>query len=224
MNSSVLIIEDVPEMSSLMELYLRKGGYSVTIADTGEKGLLEINQSVFDLIILDINLPGIDGFQCLEIIRDEKMTPVLIVSARDDDSDVIKGLNLGADEYMSKPFSPKVLLARVNAMLRRGQGQTIKFGPFSFNEEAYLLKKENKRILVSGKEFEVLALLIRNKGIPLTSEEIFKEVWKDVAGDVTTVAVHIQRLRKKLEYNPTNPEYIKTIRGKGYCFGWNVWP
>lgn len=222
MKKSVLIIEDVPEMSSLMELYLKKGGYSVTIAETGERGLLDINNSIFDLILLDLNLPGIDGFQCLELIRDEKMTPVLIVSARDDDSDVIKGLNLGADEYMSKPFSPKVLLARVNAILRRGEGQVIKFGAYSFNATTYLLKKGDKRVLISGKEFEILALLIKNRGIPITANEIFKKIWNDAAGEITTVAVHIQRIRKKLEENPSEPKYIKTIHGKGYCFGWDL--
>ena len=105
----ILIVEDVPEMSSLMDLYLRKDGFVTEIAESGEKALLDINQKDYDLIILDLNLPGIDGFQCLKLIREEKNTPVLIVSARDDDDDIIKGLNIGADEYMSKPFSPKVL-------------------------------------------------------------------------------------------------------------------
>ncbi len=220
--SSVLIVEDIPEMASLMELYLKKDGYNCFIADSGERALLEIDKNKFDLIILDLNLPGIDGFQTLKLIREEKNTTVLIVSARDDDDDVIRGLNLGADEYMSKPFSPKVLTARVNALLRRSKPKDFTFGPYTFNSENYLLKKGDKRILISGKEFEVLALLIENRGKPLTSEDIFNNIWKNVAGDITTIAVHIQRIRKKIEDNPGSPKYIKTIHGQGYCFGWDL--
>lgn len=222
MDRTLLIIEDVPEMAALMELYLKKEGYTVVVAGTGEVGLLEVNRSSFDLIILDLNLPGIDGFQTLKLIRDELSTPVLIVSARDDDEDVIKGLNIGADEYMSKPFSPKVLTARVNALLRHNKRADITFGPYTFNRDNYLLKKGEKRVLISGKEFEVLAMLIESSGKPLTAEEIFNTVWSDVVGDITTVAVHIQRIRKKLEDDPANPRYIKTIRGQGYCFGWDL--
>lgn len=222
MDRTLLIIEDIPEMAALMELYLKKEGYTVVVAATGEVGLLEINRSSFDLIILDLNLPGIDGFQTLKLIRDELSTPVLIVSARDDDDDVVKGLNIGADEYMSKPFSPKVLTARVNALLRHNKRANITFGPYTFNRDNYLLKKDEKRVMISGKEFEVLAMLIENKGKPLTSEEIFNGVWKDIVGDITTVAVHIQRIRKKLEDDPANPKYIKTIRGQGYCFRWDL--
>lgn len=222
MNSKVLIVEDVPEMSSLMDLYLKKDGYETVIAESGERALLEINENKFDLIILDLNLPGIDGFQCLKLIREEKHTPVLIVSARDDDDDVIKGLNLGADDYIPKPFSPRILTARVNALLRRNIKKDFHFGSYTFNKENYLLKKGEQRILISGKEFEVLALLIENRGRPLTTEEIFNRVWKDISGDITTVAVHIQRIRKKIEDDPASPVYIKTIHGKGYCFGWDL--
>lgn len=222
MNNTVLIVEDIPEMASLMDLYLKKEGYDTVIAYSGEKALLEINEGNFALIILDLNLPGIDGFQCLKLIREEKHTPVLIVSARDDDDDIIKGLNLGADDYVPKPFSPRVLTARVNALLRRDTRKDFQFGPYIFNKDNYLLRKDDKRILISGKEFEVLALLIENRGKPLTSEEIYNTVWKDIVGDITTVAVHIQRIRKKIEDDPTSPVYIKTIHGKGYCFGWDI--
>lgn len=222
MKGSVLIVEDVPEMAALIELYLKKEGYETVTAGSGEKALLELHEKSFDLMILDLNLPGMDGFQCLKTAREDFSFPVLIVSARDDDEDVIKGLNLGADDYVPKPFSPRVLTARVNAVLRRDKNSEITFGPFTFNAENFLLKKEKERILLSGKEFDILALLIKNRGKPLTSEEIFQKVWGDIVGELTTVAVHIQRLRKKIETDPAHPVFIKTIHGKGYCFGWDL--
>jgi two-component system response regulator RegX3 len=175
------------------------------------------------LVILDVNLPGMDGFAFLDRFRKTKSTPVLIVSARSADEDIITGLGYGADEFVTKPFSPRVLVARVRAMLRRSQGladlpAALAFGPFTFDRDACLLKKGDQRIPLSNKEFGVLDHLLAQEGRPSTPEAIYKGVWKNTYGDLTSVAVYIQRLRRKIEVDPSHPVYIETVPGMGYRF------
>jgi two-component system response regulator RegX3 len=182
-----------------------------------------------ELLILDINLPGMDGFEFLQKFRRTQDTPVIIVSARDSDEDLITGLGGGADEFVTKPFSTKVLVARVRAVLRRernleekASANTFRFGPFTLDLDACLLKKEEngsfRRIPLSAKEFGCLACLIENTGKALAPETIYKSVWKNIYGDLTAVAVYIQHLRRKIEDDPANPVYIETIHGMGYRF------
>jgi len=225
MKASVLIIEDEIEIADLIKLYLNNEGINAFYTDNAETGFTILKEKKIDLIVLDINLPGMDGFEFLQTIRKNYDIPVIIVSARQDDHDMILGLGTGADDYVTKPFSPKVLAARVRANLRRymnpdesekSKARQIKFADYVVDKEAYLIKKDDKRLSLSPREFEVLLYLLENAGVPKTPEEIYNAVWGNNFGDITTVAVHIQRLRKKLEKKSTLPEIIETVHGVGY--------
>ncbi|ULQ60866.1 response regulator transcription factor [Brucepastera parasyntrophica] len=223
MKANVLIIEDVRELSELVELYLTKEGLAVKSAESAEDALAILESWTPDLIILDINLPGMDGFEFLHQYRRSETTPVLIVSARSADEDIISGLGYGADEFVTKPFSPRVLVARVRAMLRRNredqtksEAKLFRFGPFTIDFDACILKKENEKIPLSAKEYGVLAFLAEAAGKPQSPEQIYSAVWKNLYGDITTVAVYIQRLRKKIEDDPSVPVYLETVHGMGY--------
>ncbi len=223
MKARILIIEDVKEMSELIRLYLEKEGAETLLCETAEQGLKAFRGEQFDLVVLDINLPGIDGFEFLHRLRRESDIPVIIVSARDADEDMILGLGIGADEYVAKPFSPKVLTARVRALLRRASGTggvpgRLRFGEFTLDLDGYLLKRGRDKVPLSTREFEVLAYLATHAGKALSPETIYADIWKNVYGDVTAVAVYIQRLRKKIEADPANPLLIETVHGKGYRF------
>ena len=224
MKAKILIIEDVKEMGELIGLYLGKEGAETVLCETAEDGLVAFKSGGFDLIVLDINLPGMDGFEFLQHIRKQSTVPVLIVSARDTDEDMILGLGIGADEFVTKPFSPKVLAARVRAVLRRvsdtrpaGQN-TVRFADFTLDLDGRLLKKDKDRIALSSKEFEVLSFLALHPGKAMSPDTIYAEVWKNQYGDITAVGVYIQRLRKKLENDPGNPCLIETVHGMGYRF------
>jgi len=221
MKDRIAIIEDIAEMAELIRLYLENEGWETIRFETAEAALEGLEGENLSLVILDVNLPGMDGFAFLDRFRKDRTTPVLIVSARSADEDIITGLGYGADEFVTKPFSPRVLVARVRAMLRRAQGQEsssdlVSFGPFTFDLEACLLKKGSDRIPLSNKEFGVLSFLVEQEGKPATPETIYRSVWKNEFGDLTAVAVYVQRLRRKLEADPAHPVYIETIPGMGY--------
>ncbi|MCL2599844.1 MAG: response regulator transcription factor [Treponema sp.] len=226
MRGKILVIEDVKELADLVALYLSKEGFEVRIAESGEDGFAVIEGWNPELIILDINLPGMDGFEFLQKFRHGSDTPVLIVSARDSDEDQIGGLGIGADEYITKPFSPKVLVARVRAVFRRfrdfekrledNRENVFRFGPFVLDYDACILRKNGERIPLSAKEYSCLAWLTEHHGKPMGAETIYKGVWKNNYGDLTTVAVYIQRLRKKIEDDAANPVYIEAVHGMGY--------
>ncbi len=227
MQARVLVVEDVAEMAELISLYLRKDGIDVHAVDSGERALELQHEQPFDLVVLDLNLPGMDGFEVLQQLRGESDIPVVVVSARDADEDIILSLGIGADEFVTKPFSPKVLVARVRAMLRRSRtvdGQeereesVIRFGPFALDTEAYTLKRDGERVPLSPREFDVLQFLLSNAGKPHTPQQIYSAVWGNQYGEITSVGVYVQRLRRKLEDDPREPEYILTLHGKGYCF------
>ena len=225
MKAKILIIEDVAELADLIALYLGKEGMEAVKAETAELALERLKTWAPDLVILDINLPGMDGFEFLGRFRKNHATPVLIVSARNADEDIIAGLGYGADEFVTKPFSPRVLVARVRALIRRAQdaqqseGEShVDFGPYTLLTNSCILKKGSERINLSAKEYEVLAYLASNPGKPLAPETIYSGVWKNAYGDITAVAVYIQRLRKKIEDDPSNPRYIETVFGMGYRF------
>ncbi len=225
MKASVVIIEDIKEMSDLIQLYVKREGMDTAVFDNAEDALVYLKDNTPDLILLDINLPGMDGFEFLNIYHKQSDCPVLIVSARDSDEDIIMALGYGADEFVTKPFSPKVLMARIRALLRRKQSGSsgsskniIQFGPYTLNTESCLLKKGDERIHLSAKEFDILLYLINSKGKTSTPEEIYRKVWGSEFGDLTAVAVYVQRLRKKLESDPAAPHFIETVHGMGYRF------
>jgi two-component system response regulator RegX3 len=221
MKARVLIVEDELELAELIQMYLHKEGVESEICRDAETALLSLSGDEYDLLVLDINLPGMDGFELLQQIRPRISVPVIIVSARDADEDIIMGLGIGADEFVTKPFAPRVLVARIRALLRRSKShsrQTISFGPFILEPEGYYLSRDGERIMLSSKEFEVLRHLVKNAGRAMSPEEIFREVWGNRYGDSTSVAVYIRRIRKKIEDDPQQPHYVQTIHGKGYRF------
>ncbi|MBQ9494534.1 MAG: response regulator transcription factor [Treponema sp.] len=227
MNPLIFVIEDVPEMANLISLYLSNAKMSAEVFGTAEEALEKLRVGQLpDLVILDLNLPGMSGFAFLEKFRtDFKPTvPVVIVSARDADEDIIKGLGFGADEFVTKPFSPRVLVARVQANLQRqvvyeaAAEESVSFGEYTILLNSCVLKKGHAKVPLSTKEYAVLEYLVKNAGESLSPEKIYTGVWKSPFGDITAVAVYIQRLRKKIESDPSNPEFIKTIFGLGYCF------
>lgn len=218
----VLIIEDDSDISDLVALYLQKEGIVTDQAESGEKGLLKINQSSWDLVVLDINLPGMDGFHVLKELRAVSKIPVVICSARETDEDIIHGLSNGADDFISKPFSPRVLSERVKANLRRAELQQennrnyYAFGSFRFYRDGYYLEQNGERVRMASRELDVLYCLLQNSGKFLTVWDIYKAVWGGHHGDVATVAVHIQRIRRKIEID--NAHFILTSYGAGYQF------
>lgn len=224
MNGSILLVEDDNDIADLIALYLRRDQYEVEVAASGEAALEQLHVKPWDLFVLDVNLPGIDGFRVLEEIRTRSNAPVIVVTARADDADAIYGLGAGADEYVTKPFSPKVLVARVRAMLRRAADTTgeptsrFYFDDFVLDTDSCSLERDGKQIPIPRKEFDLLCYLVRNAGTPHTPSEIYEEVWETPYGDLASVAVHIQRLRRRIEANPRSPRYICTQRGYGYLF------
>lgn len=227
MGNRILLIEDTTELAALITLYLNKEGMKIRPVESGEEALATLENFQPDLVLLDLNLPGMGGFEFLQIFRKTSQVPVLIISARDSEEDIIQGLGDGADEYITKPFSPKVLVARVQAMLRRAssssaenipQEQSVQFGPYTLYFDRYLLTCNGERIPLSSKEFAILAHLVKNPGIPLTAQAIYRDVWGRAYGDISAVAVYVQRLRKKIEEDPSKPKYIENIHGLGYQF------
>ena len=225
MSAKILIIEDVQEMADLVATYLEKDGLEVTKAGSAEEALEILKSLTPNLLLLDLNLPGMSGFDFLKKFRVENQTiPVIIVSARDADEDIIEGLGTGADEFVTKPFSPRVLVAKVNANLRRNSeisaaAEDFKsFGDFKLLLNSCVLKKGAEKIPLSTKEYKVLEYLVKHEGEVLNPETIYNAVWNSSFGDITAVAVYIQRLRKKIEKNPAEPEFLLTEFGKGYRF------
>lgn len=228
MSEKVLIVEDEESIAELEKDYLELSGFEVTVAKDGESGLnLALSQN-FNMIILDLMLPGVDGFEICRQVREQKNTPIIIVSARKEDIDKIRGLGLGADDYMTKPFSPSELVARVKAHLARYQRLTS--GARSNNDiieiRGIKIDKTARRVFVNGeekafttKEFDLLTFLAQNPNHVYTKDELFKEIWDmESIGDIATVTVHIKKIREKIEADTSNPQYIETIWGVGYRF------
>ena len=224
MGNKILLIEDTTELAALITLYLNKEGMEIKPVESGEEALTALESFQPELVLLDLNLPGMGGFEFLQIFRKTSQVPVLIISARDSEEDIIQGLGDGADEYITKPFSPKVLVARVQAMLRRAgstsettaQEQTFQFGPFHLYCDRYLLTRNGQRIPLSSKEFSILEYLIRNSGTVLSRERISNHIWNyDYEGGSNIVDVYIRYLRKKI-YDGFEKKLIHTVRGVGY--------
>ena len=226
--SRILIVEDEVAIADLEKDYLELSGFEVEIENDGTKGLERALHEEFDLFILDLMLPGVDGFEICKKIRETKNTPILMVSAKKDDIDKIRGLGLGADDYVTKPFSPSELVARVKAHLARYERLIGSNMPQNDIIEIRGLKidKTARRVFVNGeekpfttKEFDLLTFLAENPNHVFTKEELFKEIWDmDSIGDIATVTVHIKKIREKIELDTSKPQYIETIWGVGYRF------
>lgn len=226
--SRILIVEDEVAIADLEKDYLELSGFEVEVENDGTSGLARALAEDFDLFILDLMLPGIDGFEICKQIREKKNTPILMVSAKKDDIDKIRGLGLGADDYVTKPFSPSELVARVKAHLARYKRLIGSATPENDIVEIRGIKidKTARRVWVNGeekqfttKEFDLLTFLAENPNHVFTKEELFKEIWNmDSVGDIATVTVHIKKIREKIEMNTAKPQYIETIWGVGYRF------
>ena len=226
--SKVLIIEDEVAIADLEKDYLELSGFEVETENDGVVGLKRALSEDFDMYILDLMLPGIDGFEICKQIREEKNTPILMVSAKKDDIDKIRGLGLGADDYITKPFSPSELVARVKAHLARYERLIGSGSPENEIIEIRGIKidKTARRVWVNGeekaftsKEFDLLTFLAQNPNHVFTKEELFKEIWDmESVGDIATVTVHIKKIREKIEMDTAKPQYIETIWGVGYRF------
>lgn len=227
-NPYIYVIEDEESISKLICMYLSKASLDAKPFFKAEDAVESLKKDKMpDLIILDLNLPGISGFDFLKLMKETystKMPSVIILSARDADEDIISGLDLGADEFITKPFSPSVLVARIQANLRKQTNATanaeesIQFGPYTLLLNSCVLKKGTAKIPISTKEYEVLEFIVKHAGETLSPEKIYQAVWKVEYGDVTAVAVYIQRLRKKIEGDNPEVKYIRTDFGKGYIF------
>ncbi len=216
----IMIVEDNKELADILCDFLRAENYTVSVADNAEKALSLYERYGARLIVLDIMLPGADGFSVLERIRKESNTPILIVSAKSEKEDKLNGLILGADDYIEKPYDIDILLAKISGIFkRRYLLDTVTDWNITINRLARTVTKDNKEIELSAKEFDLLMLLIENKGRTLSKEYIFKSVWgSDSFSEQQTLTVHIKRLREKIEDDPARPERIKTIWGTGYRY------
>ena len=224
----ILIVEDDPAISRIERDYLELNQFSVTVAEDGEEGLREALKGEYDLILLDVMLPGIDGFAVCRALREKQIdVPILMVTARSEDRDKIRGLGLGADDYIEKPFSPAVLVARIRAnlaqyaRLRQGAApdEALTAGALRLEPRSRKVFLSGREIPLKNKEYELLWFFMRNAGMVFDRETLYERVWgMEALGDNATVAVHINRLREKLEENPAEPRYIVTVRGAGYRF------
>ena len=228
--SKVLIVEDEEAIADIEKDYLELSGFEVTICKDGTSGLAEALDGEYDICILDVMLPGIDGFEICKKVRETKNIPIIMVSAKKEDIDKIRGLGLGADDYMTKPFSVSELLARVKALCRRvgrtaGGDEKEKENPLGMLTSGEFVLDENRRVLLKAGqpieltqvEFQIMELFFRNPGIALVREKILKGVWgENYFGDVKIVDVNIRRLRMKVEDEPSHPTHILTVWGYGY--------
>ena len=226
--SRILIVEDEVDIADLEKYYLELSGFEVEIEHDGMSGLNRALEEDFDLFILDLMLPGLDGFEICKEIREKKNTPILMVSAKKDDIDKIRGLGLGADDYVTKPFSPSELVARVKAHLARyerligstvAENDVIEIRGIRIDKTARRVWVNDEEKQFTTKEFDLLTFLAENPNRVFTKEELFQKVWDmESIGDIATVTVHIKKIREKVELNTAKPQYIETIWGVGYRF------
>ena len=226
--SKILIVEDEVAIAELEKDYLELSGFDVVMQHTGDAGLKAALNEDFNLIILDLMLPNVDGFEICKKVREKKNTPIIMVSAKKEDIDKIRGLGLGADDYMTKPFSPSELVARVKAHLARYErlvGSGVKANEI-IEIRGIKIDKTARRVYVNGeekafttKEFDLLTFLAENPNHVFTKEELFNKIWDmESIGDIATVTVHIKKIREKIEKDTAKPQYIETIWGVGYRF------
>lgn len=223
----LLLVDDEPTITEPLARRLQSRGYQVTVASNGKEGLAFALSEKPDLVLLDVMMPEMDGWQVCRELRELSAVPILMLTALDDDFDRITGLELGADDYLTKPFNTNVLVAKINALLRRvqldqpavDQPTTLEAGPIRLQIDKREVTVHGQPVKLRHKEFELLTLLLSKVGIPVTRAQIFDEVWgTDWLGDTSTLDVHIRWLREKIEADPSKPEYICTVRNVGYVF------
>lgn len=230
MQSKILIIEDDSDIRKMVANHIKKEGFILSEAPDGISGLQKFQDESFDLVLLDIMLPKMDGLEVMRHIREKSTTPILILSAKDCDVDKAVGLGMGADDYLAKPFSLLELSARVKALIRRAKTfsadiedkseKLLRYHDLTMNEYDFTLKKRGQDIKLTAKEFEILKLFITNPKRVFTKAQIYSLVWNDgYLGDDNVINVHMRRLREKIEDDPSNPQYIKTLWGIGYKLG-----
>ena len=218
----VLVVEDEESYSEALSYMLRKEGFEVAVADNGTDALKEFDRNGADIVLLDLMLPGIPGTEVCRQIRQTSTVPVIMVSAKDDEVDKVVGLELGADDYVTKPYSPRELVARIHAVLRRGQEPdlappTLEAGPVRMDVERHVVTVDGNEQRLPLKEFELLEMFLRNPGRVLTRGQLIDRVWgSDYVGDTKTLDVHVKRLRAKLEPDPSEPKFLVTVRCLGY--------
>ncbi len=224
---NILVCDDDKEIVEAIEIYLTKEGYNILKAYNGEEALKIINKNEIHLLILDIMMPKINGIQVASKIRENKSIPIIMLSAKSEDYDKINGLNTGADDYVTKPFNPLELIARVNSQIRRytslgsikkeEEVNIYKTGNLQINDNTKEVIVEGNKIKLTPTEYNILKFLTKNKGIVFSIEQIYENVWEDEAyGAENIIAVHIRHIREKIEINPKDPKYLKVIWGIGY--------
>lgn len=222
----VLVVEDEEAFSDALSYMLRKEGFEVSVAATGTAALTEFDRTGADIVLLDLMLPEMSGTEVCRALRARSGVPIIMVTARDSEIDKVVGLELGADDYVTKPYSPRELVARIRAVLRRrstepvdAAGATLSAGPVRMDVERHVVTVGGDTVPLPLKEFELLELLLRNAGRVLTRGQLIDRVWgADYVGDTKTLDVHVKRLRSKIEPEPSNPRYLVTVRGLGYKF------
>ncbi len=221
----ILLVEDEESFSDPLSYLLRKEGYEVGVAETGPAALADFDRDGADLVLLDLMLPGLSGMDVCRALRQRSSVPVIMLTAKDSEIDKVVGLEIGADDYVTKPYSSRELLARIKAVLRRGQEPeelrpaTLESGPVRMDVERHVVTVNGQHVALPLKEFELLEILLRNSGRVLTRMQLIDRVWgSDYVGDTKTLDVHVKRLRTKIEPDPTSPRFIVTVRGLGYKF------
>ena len=221
----VLVVEDEESFSDALSYLLRREGYDVAVATNGPEAIALFERSGADLVLLDLMLPGLPGTEVCRAIRQRSVVPIIIVTARDAEVDKVVGLELGADDYVTKPFSSRELVARIRAVLRRGVesdeliSSVVEAGPVRMDVERHTVTVDGTQVTLPLKEFDLLELLLRNADRVLTRSQLIDRVWgSDYVGDTKTLDVHVKRLRAKIESDPANPKHLVTVRGLGYKF------
>ncbi len=222
----VLVVEDEESFSDALSYMLRREGYDTVVAATGTDALAEFDRAGADIVLLDLMLPGLSGTEVCRALRARSSVPVIMLTARDSEIDKVVGLEIGADDYVTKPYSPRELVARIRAVLRRQSADaaevttpTLAAGPVRMDVERHVVTVDGSSVQLPLKEFELLELLLRNAGRVLTRGQLIDRVWgADYVGDTKTLDVHVKRLRSKVEPEPSAPRYIVTVRGLGYKF------
>jgi two-component system response regulator RegX3 len=222
--AKILVVEDEETLAEAISFLLGKEGFEVTVAASGPDAIAQFEKSGADLILLDLMLPGLSGTEVCRQIRAKSAVPIIMLTAKDSEIDKVVGLEIGADDYVTKPYSSRELIARIRAVLRRGElldsadeGAVLEVGPVRMDTDRHVISVNGDQIAIPLKEFELLEFLMRNAGRVLTRIQLIDRVWgSDYVGDTKTLDVHIKRLRAKIEKDPANPEFIQTVRGMGY--------
>ncbi|MGZ5421502.1 MAG: response regulator [Aeromicrobium sp.] len=223
--TKVLVVEDEASYSEALSYVLRKEGFEVAIAENGPDALTEFDRGGADIVLLDLMLPGLSGTEVCRQLRQISTVPIIMVSAKDTEVDKVVGLELGADDYVTKPYSPRELVARIRAVLRRGSGETeedfgsLEAGKVRMDVDRHLVTVDGKEVRLPLKEFELLEFFLRNTGRVLTRGQLIDRVWgADYVGDTKTLDVHVKRIRSKIDRDPANPSTLITVRGLGYKY------